>query len=243
MTLTVTNKSNFLSYFLNPVSRLSNSCIVNIGNEDISTIIAAADNTSILYARYKTNLGESGNKINLPDLSRLNKILQCIEADKFKLELDRNCIRYKDLNIQFKYHLLEDDILTSPPISTDKIAGLTFNTNFKVPYSSILNLIKTSTFALNLNKLYFFTKDGNVYAEINDKQSHNVDSVCIKLCEGYSGEDIKDPLPLSFETIRTIVGAKCEYITINVNSQLNVMTFDINNSESNLTYIVSGLIK
>ena len=91
--------------------------------------------------------------------------------------------------------------------------------------------------------MYIFTKDGNVYAEINDKQSHNVDSVSIKLCDEYSGADIKDPLPLSFETIRTIIGAKCDYIKINVNSQLNVMTFDINNNESKLTYIVSGLIK
>ena len=243
MTLNVTNKSNFLSYFLNPVSRLSNSCIVNVGDETISTIIAAADNTSILYARYKTNLGASGNKINLPDLNRLTKILQCIQSDNFDLNLDGNCIKYKDTNIQFKYHLLEDNILTSPPISTEKISALTFNTNFKVPYSSILSLIKTSTFAVNLNKLYIFTKDGNVYAEINDKQSHNVDSVSIKLCDEYSGADIKDPLPLSFETIRTIIGAKCDYIKINVNSQLNVMTFDINNNESKLTYIVSGLIK
>lgn len=243
MTLNVANKSNFLSYFVNPVSRLSNSCIVNVSDNDISTIIAAADNTSILYARYKTKLGEPDNKINLPDLNRLAKILQCIESDKFNLNLEGNCIKYKDTNIQFTYHLLEDNILTSPPISTEKISALTFNTNFKVPYSSILSLIKTSTFALNINKLYIFTKDGSVYAEINDKQAHNVDSVSIKLCDGYSGEDITDPLPLSFETIRTIIGAKCEHIKINVNSQLNVMTFDINNDESKLTYIVSGLIK
>ncbi len=243
MTLKVTSKSNFLAHFLSPVSRLSNSCVVNIGDNDVSTIISAADNTAILYARYETELGDTGSKINLPDLGRLIKILQCIDLESFELELDTNCITYRDSNMQFKYHLLEDGILNTPSISTDKIGNLTFNTNFKVPYSSMVNLIKSSSFVLNLNKLYLYTKDGSVFAEINDKQAHNVDSVSVKLCNGYYGDDIDDPLPVSFETIRTIMSAKCDDITINVNSKLNVMTFDINNSESRLTYIISGLIK
>mgnify|MGYP001414213476 FL=1 len=243
MNLTVSNKSNFLSYFLNPVSRLSNSCIANLDSESISTIIAAADNTSILYAKYKANLGESDIKLNLPDLSRLTKIIQCINKDDFQLNLAENCLKYKDSRIQFKYHLLENNILTSPPISVDKIKALTFDTTFEVPYSNILDLIKTSTFAISLNKVYFYTKEGNVYAEVNDKQSHNVDSVCIKLCDSYTGKDIPDGLPISFETLRTIIGARCEKVIVNINQQLNVMTFNINNDESNLKYIVSGLIK
>lgn len=243
MNLTVSNKSNFLSYFLNPVSRLSNSCIANLDSESISTIIAAADNTSILYAKYKANLGESDIKLNLPDLSRLTKIIQCINKDDFQLNLAENCLKYKDSRIQFKYHLLENNILTSPPISVDKIKALTFDTTFEVPYSNILDLIKTSTFAISLNKVYFYTKEGNVYAEVNDKQSHNVDSVCIKLCDSYTGKDIPDGLPISFETLRTIIGARCEKVIVNINQQLNVMTFSINNDESNLKYIVSGLIK
>ena len=243
MNLTVSNKSNFLSYFLNPVSRLSNSCIANLDSESISTIIAAADNTSILYAKYKANLGETDTKLNLPDLSRLTKIIQCINKDDFQLNLAENCLKYKDSRIQFKYHLLENNILTSPPISVDKIKALTFDTTFEVPYSNILDLIKTSTFAISLNKVYFYTKEGNVYAEVNDKQSHNVDSVCIKLCDSYTGKDIPDGLPISFETLRTIIGARCEKVIVNINQQLNVMTFSINNDESNLKYIVSGLIK
>jgi len=243
MKLTVSNKNNFLSYFFNPISRLSNNCVVDVGEKEISTIIAAADNTAILYARYKSELGAAGTKVNLPDIGRLVKILQCINKDTFNLSLDNNCLKYKDNDIQFKYHLLEDGILAAPAISIEKIGKLTFNTNFKVPYSSIVNLIKGSTFAINLNKLYIFTKDNCVYAEINDKQSHNVDSVCVKLCDKYEGESIETPLPLSFETVRVIIGAKCDYIKINVNTQLNVMTFDINNNESHLTYIVSGLIK
>lgn len=243
MNLTVSNKSNFLSYFLNPVSRLSNSCIANVNEDSISTIIAAADNTSILYAKYETKLSESDIKLNLPDLSRLTKIVQCIDKDDFDITLAENCLKYKDSRIQFKYHLLENNILTSPPISVDKIKALTFDTTFEVPYSNILNLIKTSTFAISLNKVYFYTKDGSVYAEINDKQAHNVDSVCIKLCDSYTGKDIPDGLPIGFETLRTIIGARCEKVTVNINQQLNVMTFGINNNESNLKYIVSGLIK
>lgn len=243
MILTIPNKTTFLSHFLSPISRLSNSCCINISDKEISTIIAAADNTSILYARYKSDVGCSGSKLNLPDLSRLVKILKCIDKETFELDNNENYIKYKDSNIQFTYHLLEDGILSSPAISVDKISKLTFNTKFKVSYSSMINLIKSSTFAINLNKLYLYTKDGNVYAEINDRQSHNVDSVAIKLCDEFFGDEIVDPLPISFETIRTVVGSKCDALTINVNTKLNIMTFDINNVESRLTYIISGLIK
>ena len=81
-----------------------------------------------------------------------------------------------------------------------------------------------------------------MYAEINDKQSHNVDSISLKLCDSYTGLSIEQPLPISFETIRTLAGARCESIDVYVNNELNVMMFKINNDSIVMTYIVSGLV-
>ena len=71
-------------------------------------------------------------------------------------------------------------------------------------YASLLSLIKSASFTLNINKVYISCKDGAVYAEVDDKQAHNVDSIKLKICDAYKGLSIEDPLPVSFETIRTL---------------------------------------
>ena len=130
----------------------------------------------------------------------------------------------------------------SPSISIEKIKGIKYDTTLSLPFQSIINLIKSSSFTMDINKVYISTKDGNVYADINDKQTHNVDSISLKLCDGYKGLSIDTPLPISFETIRTLAGTRCDNIEIFVNSELNVMMFKINNSDIDITYIVSGLV-
>ena len=87
------------------------------------------------------------------------------------------------------------------------------------------------------------TKDTNVYAEVNDRQAQNVDSICIKLCDKFNGTPISTPLPVSFDTIRTLVGCRGVSIKALINTELNVMTFEINNNDVKMTYIISGLVK
>jgi hypothetical protein len=82
-----------------------------------------------------------------------------------------------------------------------------------------------------------------VYAEVNDKRRQNIDNICLKLSDSYSGDQITTPLPMSLETIRLLGSARTDKITILINSKLNVMMFGINNDNVKLTYIVSGLVK
>jgi len=209
--------------------------------------MSAADNTVILYAQYNIDCEEVEEQciFNLPDLNRLIKILQCVDKDKITLQLETNHIKYNSNDVRFKYHLLDDGILSSPPVSVDKIKETVknYNTSWKLPYTSLITLIKNGSFALDINKVYIFTRDGCVYAEIDDKERHNVDSFCMKLCNGYYGDDISEPLPVSFETIRVLSGIRCDDINVYVNTELNVFTFEINTNDIKMTYIVSGLSK
>lgn len=244
MILRILSKDEFVQSFLNPVSKINNSCVLSLTEKGISTLLSSADNTVILYSQYKTTLDiEEPLKINLPDVSRLTKIVGCIPSDSVDLSVTNNYIEYKSPDIRFKYHLLDDGILSTPSISVDKIKSLKYNTTFKMPFQAILNLIKSSSFTLDINKVYIFTKDKSVYAEINDKSSHNVDSICLKICDDHSGAPIETPLPVSFDTIRTLAGSRSSEINTFINSELNVMTFEVNNSNIKNTYIVSGLIK
>lgn len=244
MTLNLTNKGDFVNSFLFPLSRIGNNCVLKLGESGISTLLSAADNTVVLYGIYEEDLGDDVEaKLNIPDIQRLIKVLQCVDTDSMQLEVESNKIKYSSADLRFKYHLLSDGILSMPPLKIEKIKQLTYDTSFTIPYNSFVSLLKSSTFTLSLNKMYFFTKDGNVYAEINDKESHNVDSICLKMCDSFTGEPIDKALPVGFETIRTLAGLRCEELVVKVNSKLNVMTFSINIGNVRMTYIVSGLIK
>lgn len=246
MVLQIPSKADFIGKFLAPVSKVNNSCILKLTESGVSTLLAAADNTVILYGQYTSDLGITEDTIiNLPDLLRLMKIMQCVNDDQLTLQLDSNCIKYTSNDVRFKYHLLDDGILSSPPVSVEKIKKTVsnYNTNFTLHYSSLISLIKNSAFAFDINKVYFFTKDDGVYAEIDDKQRHNVDSFSLKICDGFEGDPIIEPLPVSFETIRVIAGVRCKSIDVFVNTELNVFTFDVNNKDTKITYIISGLSK
>ena len=244
MEVVLPNKDEFVNSFLNPLNKISESCVLKLQPAGFTSLLAAADNTVVVYGAYTCNAPDDADlKLNIPDLARLIRVLQCIDSNTVKLTVEGNKIKYSSNDIRFTYHLLHDGILSLPPLSLEKIKQLEFDTTLKVPCASINNLIKSSTFTLNINKVYFFTKDGSVYAEINDMQSQNVDSICIKLCDKYEGEGIETPLPVGFDTIRTLSSIKCHDMVIKINKKLNVMTFGINNNNVAVKYIVSGLVK
>lgn len=246
MILPLKSRSNFINEFLTPLSRVNTKCILRIDSDQIFSLIATGDNTIVVYGKHEVDTDiEETLTLNIPDLPRLLKIMQCIEEDSIDLTVESNHIKYESSNIRFKYHLLEDGILTLPPLSVEKINNLEFNTTFKAPFSSFVNLIKGSTFALDINKVYFYTNEGSLFAELADKQAHNTDSMSIKLCDNYTGDSIEEPLPVSFESIRTVigVGTRCDHIVGKVNTKLNVLSFEVNNNDTKMTYIISGLIK
>ena len=243
MVLKIHNKDDFISRFLNPVSKINNSCILKLTNTGISTLLSAADNTAILLGQYDADIDTDDTVLNLPDVSRLIKIIQCIADDDIALDINQNHIQYNSEDVRFKYHLLEDGILMSPSISVDKIKSIDYSTTLSLPYQSIINLIKSSSFTMDINKVYISTNENSVYAEIGDNQAHNVDSIRIKMCTGYTGTPISEPLPVSLETVRILAGSRCETIDTFINSELNVMTFKINNDNVTLTYVISGLMK
>ena len=244
MILNLPSKDEFVSRFLKPVNNINNSCILNITKSGIESILSTEDHAVVLHAVYNKKLDiEEPVEINIPDITRLSKILDCIPTDNIDLEINDNNIQYKSTDVRFKYHLLEKGILSAPAINVSKISQIEYDTHFKMTYASLISLIKSASFTLDINKVYISCQDDGVFAEVDDKQSHNVDSIRLKICNSFKGSPINDPLPVSFETIRTLASSRCDEIDVSVNSKLNVMTFIINNSDIETTYIISGLAK
>lgn len=241
MNLTITNKKNFIEKFLVPLNKLNENIILRVGSDKISSTVSTNDGVLILHCVYniETDIEESCN-LNIPNISKLIKVLQCIESDDIELIYEDNTIRYKSDKIKFKYHLLEDGILTAPSISIEKVKKLNFDTTTAISYNNILNILKGSTFTTDTNKIYFFTKDGAVHGELTDRQKHNVDSYTQLITSTYTGSEISDPLPLDFEVIRLISTIRFDEVNMHIAQANNVFMFNIEQECSKLTYIASG---
>ena len=244
MKIQITNKNHFINKFLIPLNKLNENLVLKISKDKIISTTSTNDGVLILHCTYNTNNNiDNDFNLNVPNISKLIKVLQCVASDSIDLVYDKNCLQYTSADIKFKYHLLEDGILSSPAISIDKIKKLEFNTHLKIDFNSISNLIKGSTFATDTNKVYFFTKDNILYGELTDRQKHNVDSYCQVITTNITGDEIVKPLPLDFEVIRLISTIRFDTVDLHIAQDNNVYMFDINDESSKLNYIASGFTK
>ena len=165
--------------------------------------------------------------MNIPDLNRLSRTIGCIRDKDIDLEVDSNCIKYSSSNVRFKYHLLEDGIIAVPSVSIDKIKKLDFKYTFNLHKNDVLSLIKGSSLVTDVDKLYFYVEQGGVYAEITDKETSNTDSYTQKIADEYKGEDEFDQMSISFEVLRIISSLQFDSIKVRVNTDVNVLLFEV----------------
>ena len=155
MIVKIQNKNDFVTKFLSPISKINENAVIKIHQDKITSLITTNDETLILYVIYNENheIVEESYNLNIPDVNRLIKVLNCVDNDDLSVSLDSNKLVYTSDDINFKYHLLEDGIISTPSISFDKIKTLNFNTSFSIKHPDISNIIKGSTFTVDTDKM------------------------------------------------------------------------------------------
>ena len=249
MNLTV-SKQTFVEKFLDSISKLTNSCILEINKSEITTLTHNNDSGSnvILYGKLNNNSqkSEGKTKLNIPDLKRFAQMLSCIPDDIIALTTDSNSINYESNKMKFKYHLWEDGNMNSVMLSLDKIAKLTFDSDFEITQKKASEILRASSvvpWPSDSNKIYFYTKDNAVNAEITDKTMQNLDSISFEIADSFNGEPVKNIIPINLEIFRLISGLKMDSIKIKINNTLKILLFEIKESDVILKYIVSSLVK
>jgi hypothetical protein len=241
MTIPIHNKNEFVDKFLTPLSRINNSCSLHLKDDKLTALVATPDASVILNAIWKFDANNDENKLNIPDLNKLIKVLDCIREEYVTLKINSNNISYNEKGIKFKYHLLEDGILSTPAINIEKVKALKYDTNFNIAGQDLQSLIKSSTFASETDKLYIRTGDGKVFSELTDKNKSNVDSIELVLSPEFSGSEIDNALALSFEIIRIVSCNRFGNVATKINTNLGVLLFELNNDNVELIYVASGL--
>jgi len=245
-TLTL-NKKEIVDQFLSPISRISEECSLSINPDSISTLVNDSTGAIILYGRIKTKTGLDENQsitLNFKDLRKLIKIFDCIKEDDFQLKIDDNSsiIGYKSPSLSFKLHLVLDSVIKKCTVSLDKISKLTFDSDFELTGDKIGEILKGSIFASTTDKVYFYTKDGAVFAELTDKATQAVDSITFSIANVYNGGDINTPLPFNMEILRLISG-KHDKVIVKLNNTYKILLFEICSPKVMFKYIIPGYTK
>jgi len=238
------NKENFVQKFLLPISKLADNISVTFSDEEIFTTCASQDGSIVLLASYKTNTPVKGiSRINIPDVKKFIRLLDCVEESEIAVTIEDNKLQYTSSSFKFNYFLLEDSYMQRCPVNPEKIKKLKYDTGFILLNSKFSDILKGSSIATDSDKLYFYTKDEQVYCELNDLERQNINNLTYLASDKFVGEPIKNTLPLNLENIRLLAGIKCNEFTVKVNNDLKVTLFQIDEQGIEIKFIISALVK
>jgi len=241
MQLKLSSKDAFLNTYISLLSRVADSAVINVSKGKLHCLIATSDNTIVVSGDYNDNLIDLEKVLNIPDLKKLYRVLSCIETEDLTLDVALNHIGYSNSNIRFKYHLYDDNIISTPKLNISKLDSLEFDGKFTLPYSSIINLIKGSSITTESNKIYLSVKNNIVFGELTDKTRPNIDSYGIQISDNYSGTQFAIPLPLNFEIFRIISSMRCKELNVNLVTKMGVVVMDLSFEKTQFKFVISAL--
>lgn len=235
--LKILSKTNF-NKFIDAFSHISESLIVNVDKDSISAITSSPDNTLILYGEYTCN-NSITTRLNVPSSKKLKDVIDYIDEQSPTLTITKNSIEYNSRQQKFKYHLFEDGFLSLPPLSIAKIKSFSCDVTFPFSDALLKKIVKGCTFATNTDKLYFYTDDGVLYAELTDRVKHNTDSLSIAICE----VDFKlEPIPINVNNFRQLYLLNTSF-EIGINTKLGAFVIKTQNEDTNLIYFINSYVQ
>ena len=241
MKLQIKSKKDFISNVLGPISNLNDKSIIKIDKDKISSLTASSDATLVLYSE-TIGISDTERSLNIPDIKKLTRVLECIDVDTLDLDITTNNLKYTGDNFKFTYHLLEDGIIKTPSINIKKVNELKFDVTFKVTEAKLSSLFKGSSFTTETNKLYIYFENNKIYGELGDKSRHNSDNFQCVLADTFEGSPLTKTVPVNFDTFRLINFNKCLDIEFAINISFGVIKVTLSRDNTKLTYIVSALI-
>ena len=237
--LKVQKRPEFIK-FLDAISRINESAIVNVQAGEpgqLSCLVSSADNTLILSAELNSVDANFSGTNNIPDIKKLIRVVDSITTKDITLNVNANNYEYKGNRVKFKYHLYEDGLLAKPTINIEKVKSFKYDISFQLTKDILQAIIKGSTFATETNKVYLFTEDGFLKAELTDRARHNTDALCLDLGEA---NFTLSPIPLNLDNLKLLLTID-QTISVGVNTEYGVCVFDIQTTDIKLKYIVTSL--
>jgi hypothetical protein len=239
MTKLKVNKTDFL-FFIDSLSNLSDSAILNIKDGGISALATNLDASLFLWNKMPVDCDDE-EVLNIPSLSKLHSALKmCGNNDEIELTINRNNIEYRGNSIKFKYHLYEDGVIMKSKTSLNKLQSLKYDTSTSFTKDFISSFLKASSSFSKVKKLQLYTEDDHLVWAIQDNTVTNSDIFSVI---GDSVDFELDPFIMNLDNIRLISFPKGSTIDFKMNTTLGIGKFELKNGNVHLNYIISTLIK
>lgn len=225
------SKDIFVNRFLNPLSKLSERAIIEITNENISSSVMSEDMSVSACISIKDEFSNTA-KLNINNLKKFNSLLSHIPEDNFIIDIGSNYLKYSGKNIRFKYHILEDGIIKSPPINFEKVKDFHTDISFELSGDKIKEIIKLSVVSAETKqKVYVNFSNTGVFAELTDKTVENCDSVICQINNEVYEKEILD-IPFSFTLLQILSYMKLDYIfKYNIEKGVAIIYSNLDNIE------------
>ncbi len=187
---------------------------------------------------------EQDISLNIGDIKKLLRVLDCIEDEEITFKLNSNHLFYKSDKIQFKYHFLDDSIVPKVTLKREKIESLNYDTSFNISSKKLQEILKASSFTSETNKIYLYGQPDGIYCELGDKEKSNTDSVSMKLTEEVDGVPLTQVIPFNLDIFRLFAGVKFDIARVGINNNYKIMSLFIKPTDSTeFTFVISGLVK
>lgn len=241
-------KTELVQHVLSLIGRVVDNTVLFLNKDGLYSICTNQQTGSglVLYINYKEQNfldTEETYKLFLPDIKRFSRLLECVEQETMVLQVEDNRIFYKDDTFKFNYFLLEETALPKNILNVEKIKKLSFDHNFKLQVSKFNELVKGSAITVDSDKLYLYTKEDNVYGELNDRERQNINNIEYKLSTSFEGSKIDHPIAIGLENVRLFAGTKADVYQVKINTLLKIVCFECSFNNVELKYIISGLVK
>ena len=229
------DKKDFSS-FVKSLVKINDSAIFAVRENQITCLIGSPDNVSIAYGTLKCGTSYEGC-INISSLVKLGKAIDQISESTPQLIVNANNLEYKSPSLRFKYHLLDHGIINQPAINIKKINEFTFNIEFKLASSKLIDLSKFSAFSTDSNKVYLSCDGETVFANLTDRARSNVDNIEFEFAKCSTPFD---GMPFNLDFFRSLNYTNESNINVSINSTKPVIAIDIENERYKLKYITSA---
>jgi len=248
--ITIPIPKTSLEKLLKPINRATDSCILKTDKNFLYTVCTSDDKSVILYASCELPIELDSIKLNLISIKKFLTGLDCLgDNGQFSITLNKNHLRCQSKNDSdfdstfFKYHLVDDGIISESSVNTSTIAKLTFDTEFEISVSKLKQIMSAYSFVTDVTKIYFYSKNNMIYADIDDKTMVNVDNMSFLVSEKSIGDLLEKPIAIKIEVFKNLISSKLP-VKVKINNEHKVFIFTTKEHEDvELKYIVSALVK
>lgn len=239
------DKKAFADNFLNIISKAVDVASIKATKDGLYVVCNKPDTSIILLGKYNHALDiEEETTLNIGDIKKLLRVIECIEEDEVTFKINSNHLLYKSNTMQFKYHFLDDAIVPKVSLKKEKIESLELDTFFDIEYKKLQEILKASSFTTDTNKIYLYGQPDGIYCELGDKEKSNTDNITLKVVDKIEGQPLTQSLPFNLDIFRVLSGVKFDKARVGINLKFKVMSFFVKpTDETEFKFIISGLVK